>query len=259
MNPLFSAIGDVDGTLIEEAAEAPKRRRAGRTPFAVGVAVAAAIAVVFLLNAQKTPKLPVTTDDPNPGTVSTTGEPPTRPHTTAPAATEAETTAADVVPETRTDGQTTSPATAPATLTAAEVTMRPTAPPTAVQTTMPRTQRQNDPTTAPLTAETTVPVTAPDAPSDTYIMINGHRYKAADDLDISDFNVAAYWGKVDLLCSTPEGSCPPQHIGASVSSLLGADVYLLLPIGTELSAEEESTEACFLVNSDGQEWIFRLW
>ncbi|MBQ6165612.1 MAG: hypothetical protein IJK23_14165 [Clostridia bacterium] len=299
MNPLFKALGDIDGALIEEADAPPeKQKRFYLLPFTVSAAAAAAVAGLFLLNAQKTPQLPltpqtaqptavvtITQTDPAPSAVTdaaktaptgtetsvlqtVTTAPPAR-EPTAPQTTTSPTTQPTTLPTTHpTTAPTTQPTTAPTTPTTqptnTQTTHRTTTPTAAVTTTQLTTEHKEAPTTestavsteeptdfsteAPTAAPTTtVPGTVsategPTSPDDTsgYILfINGEACFSSQEADINAFRAESYLGKV-LLFASPEGDLngeeeplneEPPHIKSAFPELIGADVYLLDPIG----------------------------
>ena len=177
MNKLFRAVGGIDDALIEEAEAPPRNRKSVYwIPVALSAAAAAAIAGLFVMNARRTPEIPLT---PHTAVVATQTDPavtesaaaPTTVFTTAPttepppgSSVPVLTTVITTIPTTAT---TTSPSTVPTTAptpvtvaTAAPTTSL-TTQPTTIPTTIPTTQPPTVPTTEPTSAAPTVPTTAP--------------------------------------------------------------------------------------------------
>ena len=162
MNPLFEAMSHVDDALVEEAAAPPKKRlRIYWIPVAVSAAAAAAVAGLFVMNAKRTPQIPLT---PNTVIVATQTDPTVTESTAAPTdiidASETELPSGSAVPV-LTTVITTVPTTAP-TSPSTIPTTAPTTLPSTAPTTEPSSARQTEPpatvpTAAPTTAEPTVP------------------------------------------------------------------------------------------------------
>lgn len=163
MNPLFEAMSHVDDALVEEAAAPPKKRkRIYWIPVAVSTAAAAAVAGLFVMNAKRTPEIPLSLHN---GIVETQTDPTVTESTAAPTdiidAPETEAPSESAVPV-LTTVITTVPTTAPTTSPSTVPTTAPTTLPSTAPTTEPTSARQTEPpatvpTAAPTTAEPTVP------------------------------------------------------------------------------------------------------
>lgn len=318
MNKLFRAVGGIDDALIEEAAAPPKKRpRIYWIPVAVSAAAAAAVAGLFVMNAERTPEIPLTpntvivatqsdptdTEAPDSGmetTAAPTTEPP--PGSSVPVLTEIPTlptTAPTTVPTT---AHPTVPTSAPTTIPTTAATSAPTTVTTAVPTTQTPTVPTTEPTsTVPTTAPTTVapttvpvieptimPVTDPEPETELptrmqpegeeWVIIGGKRCFPLRDATLSDYNVAAYLGRVvpqsfeesaaeeGVIGSAPlgeeaENPAPaaaeaPREIPFSpFPELEGAKVYLLIPFpGT--SVAQGAPRRHYLIETETQNMIY---
>ncbi len=311
MNELFRAVGGIDDTLIE-AAEAPpgKQKRIYWIPVAVSAAAAAAIAGLFVMNARRTPKLPLTPQSTQPtATVTVTETDPVPTDTTAPTTqlttkpttqpTTKPTTQPTTVPTTvPTTPPATIPPTAPTTVPTTQPTTKPTTQPTTVPTTQPTSAPTTQPTTVPTTAPTTVapttvpsiepsvqPVTDPEPETEPptrvqpegeeWVIIGGKRCFPLRDAALSDYNVAAYLGRVspqpfkeafaeeEASGSAPLGEAgedPAQSAPLNVpfspfAALSGAKVYQLVPFpGTSVS--RGAPHRYYLLETETQSMIY---
>ena len=181
MNPLFEAMSHVDDALVEEAAAPPKKRkRIYWIPVAVSAAAAAAVAGLFVVNAKRTPGIPLSLHN---GIVETQTDPTVTESAAAPTdiidAPETElpsenavpvlTTVITTVPTTAPTNPSTVPTTAPPTI----PTTAPTMSPTTVPTTAPTTAEPTAPSGVPTASQTAVPTAEPtvDPTSETPISI----------------------------------------------------------------------------------------
>lgn len=163
MNPLFEAMSHVDDALVEEAAAPPKKRkRIYWIPVALSTAAAAAVAGLFVMNANRMPEIPLSLHN---VIVETQTDPTVTESAAAPTdiidASETELPSGSAVPV-LTTVITTVPTTAPTTSPSTIPTTAPTTLPSTAPTTEPSSARQTEPpatvpTAAPTTAEPTVP------------------------------------------------------------------------------------------------------
>ncbi|MBQ6021280.1 MAG: hypothetical protein IJL26_13995 [Clostridia bacterium] len=325
MNRLFRAVGGIDDALIEEAAAPPKKRsRIYWIPVAVSAAAAAAIAGLFVMNARRTPQIPLTPNtvivatqtDPaeteTPASVSDTtvffteptGIPPAETtaspstvHTTSQTTrtptlpTAVPTTAHPTVP---TSAPTTIPTTAatsaPTTVTTAvPTTQTPTVPTTGPTSTVPTTAPTTvAPTTVPVIEPTIMPVTDPEPETELptrmqpegeeWVVIGGKRCFPLRDAALSDYNVAAYLGRVvpqsfeesaaeeGVICSAPLGEeaenpapaaadAPHEVPFSPFPELEGAKVYLLIPF-PGASVAQGAPRRHYLIETETQNMIY---
>ncbi len=166
MNPLFEAMSHVDDALIAEAEAPPKKqKRVYWISVAVSAATAAAVAGLLVMNAKRTPEIPLS---PHNGIVSTQTDPTVTESTAAPTdiidAPETEASSGSSVPVLTTVIPTTAPTTSPSTVPTTSPTTLPSTVPTAEPSSAAPTEPPATvPTSAPTTAEPTVPTVSPTA------------------------------------------------------------------------------------------------